>query len=73
MLAVEVADPLMVALISSSFVMVVGMMAWMVRSLLKLEGRIEAAEKLAEWRYDVHTERLRDLEQSAATQHRHET
>jgi hypothetical protein len=61
-LAVEVADPYVVAIMGPSFVLVVGFMAWIVRELARiskattvLEAKLEKSEALVELR-------LRELE-----------
>lgn len=75
MLAVEVADPLMVSLISASFVMVVGMLTWMVRELARIstqQTRLEERQKFSEWRHDAHEVRLHELEQVAGAHGRHD-
>lgn len=75
MVAVEVADPLMVSLISASFVMVVGMLTWMVRELARIstqQTRLEERQKFSEWRHDAHEVRLRELEHVAGLHGRHD-
>lgn len=75
MVAVEVADPLMVSLISASFVMVVGMLTWIVRELARIstqQTRLEERQRFSEWRHDAHEERLRELEYEVGVHGRHE-
>jgi len=54
-------NALLIGLVAPSFVLVVTMMAWIVRGLLRLEGRMETYEKLAQWRYDAAEGQYRDL------------
>lgn len=79
MLAVEIPDGLLTALVSVSFPLVVGMLVWIVRELARistqqtrLEERQAAAEKLAQWQHDAAEGRLRKLEHAAGLHGRHD-
>lgn len=75
MLAVEIPDPLLTALVSISFPLVVGLMAWIVRELTRISQtttRLEERQRFSEWRHDAHEARLRELEHVAGFAGQHD-